>query len=873
MSYTYRDRERDWDETRPVSIKRYVISPEDDRREDRRDFMSRHDDSFGGERELVIRRKTDREEPVTVSRYEREVEYEPPTRYERDYYDREYLHPYTNYPHSRSMDSLEQIKQSHTATTIATQKQPVLIREARTSYTSPRESEYDVVRRSEADEDPYYYHRHRRVREYDEHRSRRELSPDDSVSQTSRRRRGDRDQDYSSDDSMVYIRKETRDYDDHSHHRRHMAEGALVGAGAAELFRSHSKKDGEVSHGVSRIGKTVGAGALGAVAVNAASHARDYYRRSKSRHRSHSFEDDRSSHRHSRHGRSRYSRSRSRSHSHSRAKTLLELGVGAAAVAAGVAALRSKSKAGERKGRSRTRSRSRVASRGRSEKDGEHGERSMSERRKHMAGAGLAGAAVAGLVEKVRSHSRSRKGERSRSHSRLRQALPIVGAGLATAAATGLYEKKKSDKEEKGGSSRGRHRSRSRSRAPSQSYPDPNRDSAGLIEYGNDPVAGSIPSEHYYGQPGAPYYDAQEAYAPRRHTRSRSRSRARYSSSSGSDREGRRRGKKHHSRSRDLAGAALGATGLGYAAHKYNERRKSKEREREHSKHDDNVHRDPYEESYDPEPYPLSPQTAPGAPPMADPHYYPNNNYFPPPPGDSTYNLNGGTPAPYNPADYPPPPGAAPPQPYAYGAAQPGPGPGPGPEQYAPRPRRADENVSSSILPPDANHAHKGLNIHPFPPSPPRSTSQPPQVSKSVAFDLTDSPRDPGYETDDSDSTVETYSSSHHGGRDQRHDRDRDTYPHHRRRSSSVPYPPMPYPSPASSDHYDSYHASSQHRNHSPAPRHHEGRDHNKVSEPESDSTIDLPNRFDGKGHFLPERDPAVEKIEDLVNKFTKVLF
>ncbi|KUM58969.1 hypothetical protein ACN42_g8170 [Penicillium freii] len=584
MSYTYRDRERDWDETRPVSIKRYVISPEDDRRDDRRDFMSRHDDSFGGERELVIRRKTDREEPLTVSRYEREVEYEPPTRYERDYYDREYLHPYTNRPHSQSMHSLEQMEQSPTATTIGTKKQSVLIREARTSYTSPRESDYDVVRRSEADEDPYYYHRHRRVREYDDHRSRRELSPNDSVSQTSRRRRGDRDQDYSSDDSMVYIRKETRDYDDHPHHRRHMAEGALVGAGAAELFRSHSKKDGEVSHGASRIGKTVGAGALGAVAVNAASRARDYYHRSKSRHRAHSFEDDRSSHRRSRHGRSRHSRSRSRSHSHSRAKTLLELGVGAAAVAAGVAALRSKSKAGDRKGRSRTRSRSRAVSRGRSEKDGEQGERGMSERRKHMAGAGLAGAAVAGLVEKVRSHSRSRKGERSRSRSRLRQALPIVGAGLATAAATGLYEKNKGDKDEKEGSSRGRQRSRSRSRAPSQSYPDPSRDSAGLIEYGNDPVAGSIPSEHYYGQPGAPYYDAQEAYAPRRHTRSRSRSRARYSSSSGSDREGhRRRSRKHRSRSRDLAGAALGATGLGYAAHKYNERRKSKEREREHS--------------------------------------------------------------------------------------------------------------------------------------------------------------------------------------------------------------------------------------------------------------------------------------------------
>lgn len=89
---------------------------------------------------------------------------------------------------------------------------------------------------------------------------------------------------------------------------------------------------------------------------------------------------------------------------------------------------------------------------------------------------------------------------------------------------------------------------------------------------------------------------------------------------------------------------------------------------------------------------------------MADPHYYPNSNYFPPPPGDSTHNLNA-TPTPYNPADYPPPPGAAPPQPYAYGAVPP---PAPGAEQYAPRPRRADDNVSISTLPTDPNDAHKG---------------------------------------------------------------------------------------------------------------------------------------------------------------------
>ncbi|CAG8900883.1 unnamed protein product [Penicillium salamii] len=736
--------------------------------------MSRHEDPYAGEREMVIRRKTDRDEPVSIQRYEREVDYETPARYERYYEEREY-YPYRN-RYTRSMEPLERVEHPLS-------REQSLIHEAHHSYTSPRESEYDVVRRSEADEDPYYYHRHRRVREYDDRRSRRELSPSDSISQTSRRR--DRDQDYSSDDSMVYIRKETHGYEDHPHHRRHMLEGALVGAGAAELMRSRSKKDGESSHGASRIGKTVGAGALGAVAVNAASRAREYYR-SKSRHRSHSFDDNRSSHshrhsRHSLHSHSRHSRSRSRSHSHSRAKTLLELGVGAAAVAAGVAALRSKSNAGERKGRSRTRSRSRTASRGRSEKSEKDEDRNMSERRKHMAGAGLAGAAVAGIVDKVRSHSRSRKGERSRSRSRLRQALPIVGAGLATAAATGLYEKKKGEKDEKESSHRGRHRSRSRSRAPSQSYPDPARDSAGLIEYGNDPVAGSIPAEHYYGQPGSsqPYLEGPESYGARRQTRSRSRSRGgRYSSSSGSDRDRDRgdRRRKHRSRSRDLAGAALSASGLGYAAHKFNERRKSKEREREHS-------------------HSL-------ASPNARPPLLPQWTAIPSSPGDSTHNLNA-TPAPYNPADYPPPPGAAPPsQPYAYGA---------GPEQY--RPRRADENVRSPSI-------HEGLNKLPSS----RSNSQP--ASKSVAFNLNNTPDD-GYESDDSTSTI-----GPHG----QHDRH-----HHRRRSSSVPH---------------SVHAS---------------RGDHKGSD-DSDSTIDLPNRFDSQGRLL-DRDPAVEKFDDLVNRFTKVLF
>ncbi|KAJ5218374.1 uncharacterized protein N7498_000473 [Penicillium cinerascens] len=802
MSYIYRERERD-DYDRPVTIKRYVIPSED--REDRREFsMSRND--YAGDRELVIRRKTEREEPMTVSRYEREIDYEP-RRYERDYYE-------------------------------------------------PRETDYDVVRRSDADEDPYYYHSRRRVREYDDRRSRRELSPGDSISQASRRR-GDRD-DYSSDDSMVYVRKETtRDYDDeHPHHNRHLVEGALVGVGAAELLRSRSKREGkEVSHGLGRAAKTAGAGALGAVAVNAAGHVRDYYRsKSRSRHRAHS-DDERSRHRRHRSRGRNGSRSRSRSHSHSRAKTLLELGLGAAAVAAGVAAMRNNNKnKDERKSRSRTRSRSRgrALSTARSENDDA---RSQSKRRQHMVGAGLAGAAAAGLIEHVRSRSKSRKGEHSRSQSRIRKALPILAAGLGTAGITGLYEKNKAEKDTKEPVSRERRRSRSRSRAH-EMHPDPARDSAGLIEYGNDPVTGSIPADHYYGQPAlqntAYYSDGADG---RRHSRSRSRSRApRYSSSSGSDRERRRSGKhRHRSRSRGIAEGVLGATGLGYAAHKYQQHRDRKEarsrsrsRSRSRTRYEDDAHRDPYEESYDPEPYPVSPHAAPHHP-IPDPNYYPQSNYFPPPPG-STPNLNATT-QPYNPADYPPPPGAAPPpEPYSYGAPAPGPepyGPAPGPEPYAPRPRRADENVSapqSSTLPTDQDHTRDGLDVNNLqpPPSVPRSGSQPAPSSKSVAFDLTPEP-DRGYETDDSDSTIHSSSRRPH---------------YSRRRSSSVPYSP---PAPARSREY---------RHHS---KHSQGQHH---PESESDSTIDLPDRFDSHGRLITEtEDPAVEKIEDLIKKFTRVLF
>ncbi|PYI08950.1 hypothetical protein BO78DRAFT_416251 [Aspergillus sclerotiicarbonarius CBS 121057] len=835
--YRERDRERDWDEPRSstVSIKRYVIPSEDDRE---REFYSRRDDP--ADRELVVRRALDREEPVMVQRYERDVDYDSRSydyRSERDFYEREYYAP--------------ECIRTYPAPVVIREAQPVIILEARGPvYLNPRESDYEIVRRSEVDREPGGYYYHRRVREYDEdRRTRRELSPNDSVSQTTRRR--DDQEAYSSDDSMVYIRKEVREYDS-PHHRRHLAEGALAGVGAAELLRNHHKKEGEeVSGGLGRLGKDIGAGALGAVAAEAVSRARDHYR-SKSRHRSHSFDDGRRSHsrhrhrhHHHHHSHSRRSRSRSRSHSHSRVRTLAELGLGAAAIAGAVALARSKSNSTkDRRSRSRHR---RASSSRRSVRGTDEEGRSQSQRRKHMAEAGLAGAAVAGLVEKARSHSRSRRHE-SRSHSAIRKALPVVAAGLGTAAATGLYEKNKEKKDEEESRRRERRRSRSRSRAPSEAYSDPTRDSPGLIEYGDHPVHGSIPA-NYYGRPMSShgyYSDASEPVArgaagfgsSRHRARSRSRSRSRgvryISDSSDSDRGSRTR---RRSRSRDIAEAALAATGVGYAAHKLSQRneRKKAEKERDRAESDEDRRREPYDGSYNNLPYPPSPAAAPQR--IDDHQYYPNNHYFPPPPGSASRP----DPAPYSPADYPPPPGAVPPQSYDYPAR-------PGPDSYAPRPRGPDEMVSASTCPRptvqdgafDGVEAQSPLRTPRARRRRPRAASQP-AGPKSVVFDLNlehERQQDLGYETDDSDSTIESI----HGNRRNR--------PRPRRHSSSEPYSLYQRSDPQSGP-----------------------RDGDHAGESDSDSTIDLPDRFDSQGHLLPQSsdDPLAGRLEQLLRGFNRV--
>ncbi|KAL2004632.1 hypothetical protein VTN00DRAFT_3368, partial [Thermoascus crustaceus] len=118
----------------------------------------------------------------------------------------------------------------------------------------------------------------------------------------------------------------------------------------------------------------------------------------------------------------------------------VDLGLDVAVVAGAVAAIRNKSDKGERRSRSRSRSRGRAFSAVRPDEDDY---RSQSQRRKHMAGAGLAGTSVAAPVEYARSRSLSQKGERS--NSRLRTALPVVAAGQSVTVATGFNEKKQTE--------------------------------------------------------------------------------------------------------------------------------------------------------------------------------------------------------------------------------------------------------------------------------------------------------------------------------------------------------------------------------------------------------------------------------------------
>lgn len=526
-------------------------------------------------------------------------------------------------------------------------------------------------------EEDYFYERRvverrRRSDSYD-----REIKPRDSASQYS-------------DESFEYVRREryvdgsrSRSRSRSQSRKRSLATGALAGAGAAAILGQHRKKQG---HEESHRGRNVlGGAALGAAATEVISRARSMRSLrggSRSRSRSGDRGRDRDDHRRRR---KHHSRSRSRSRSFNRTQKLGGLAAVAAVAALGAYALKNRNnketvivkEQPPRRSRSRRRRSSYDSAPSSVRPGSEH--RSPDHRNRRIAQAGLASAAAAGIWDRVRS--RSRPGG-ARSKSRVRTGAPIVGAGLGGAALAGLYEKNKANKEAKKEAiiedevGRGRrHASRSRSRrsrshrsrsrrsasrgAPSED--DRRRDEPGLIAYGHDPIY----PDH---RRGGDYYSDEEPGRYRRRGGSRSSS----------------PDNRNHSRSRNAAigGAALGGAAL--AAHEMGKRRerskvaKENRREREcrqsaddedlltqipgrddhqedyydDRRHDDRRH-DDRDNNMGYNDYPQS-----NAPYGGQPSTYPTSHYFPPPPTgedaarNDPYGAQPQTYPAYNPADY-----------------------------------------------------------------------------------------------------------------------------------------------------------------------------------------------------------------------------
>ncbi|KAG9244753.1 hypothetical protein BJ878DRAFT_420735 [Calycina marina] len=578
-------------------------------------------------------RREPREQPYEVERYQRETEY--------------YECPEPTLPpiiiRQQAREPQQIIVQEAPA------PQPVVI-------PAPVEQSYEVVRREvkevkeevkerspsprreEKQDDEYYYRRdvrdvgplreEREVVAYrDDRRHKVDYYRDDR--RDDRRYYDDRDRDRRYSDEDVVVRRKVvqeRSRSSSPQHRRHLAEGALAGAGAAALLANHRGKQGNAPEHRGR--NVVGGAALGAIGT-------ELITRARSRYREHNEGG----------GRSR-SRSRSR---HPAVKTALGLAVAGIAAAAAVKYAKDRKANTEEltRGRSRTRSRS-VSRRRRYSSDGSFSEereavtknKGIKHDAKHQAAsiakAGAATAAMAGVVEHFRNKSKQRNGDRSKS--RIRTGAEIAGAGLAGAAVAGLYENRKAAEdaeveEKRIRKERRKQKNRARERSIGESYVDPDVDpKLGMVQYGTDPVYTHQTTTNHRGYEP---YDVATPGAAAAYGATRSRSRRRQDDSSSDDD---RQRSQSRSRMKDIAGA-------GY----------------EEEAQPENYYADEYRDNYTPSP----PHASGGS-------FYPENNQFPPPPiSPSMYQQPGpeyqagSTIPPYNPANC-----AAPPQnphdPYGY---------------------------------------------------------------------------------------------------------------------------------------------------------------------------------------------------------------
>ncbi|EPE05350.1 hypothetical protein F503_02089 [Ophiostoma piceae UAMH 11346] len=512
------------------------------------------------------------------------------------------------------------------APVIMPQAQPgvIVIRE------KDRDRHHDDKKGKERHQDEYYYER----------RERREVGPyrsdkhEEEVAIERFDRRDDRphghrhrhrhhryasDGDYSDGDDY-YVKKTTitRHEESPSHHRKHLVEGALAGAGVGALVGS--RRNGQTGELPENRGRKVIAGAaLGALGTEVLRRAHSAYNER--------FGD----------GADEFDDRRSRSRSagrHSKLKT--GLGLAAAALAVAGAAKYMQSGRIDREERNRGRSLHRYSS---DEDGGRYYSRSASRpkksRSRSVAKVAAGTAAVAGIVHHFRSKSRQRDGK-ARSHSRIRTGAEIAAAGLAGAAAKKIYDKHQDKKEverdrelnreldysDEYEDDRGHHsarhstrslsrsQSRSRSAHPRAPYPPSTADAdeLGLVEYGSQPLYADPANSNAATYNRSSYDSAADAVDQddrhRRHRRHRSRRGAEsdadvdesYTDVDGNNQNTKRT--RSQSRLRNLAAGGAAAAAAAIGIKKYEDKKKrddSKRREEERSRDDGSVYNDDYD--------------------------------------------------------------------------------------------------------------------------------------------------------------------------------------------------------------------------------------------------------------------------------------
>jgi hypothetical protein len=470
-------------------IERDAYSPRSPRDYERRSYWDAEKDA-----EVRIEKRVERREDGAEVRIERRVEERRDDSVERWRKETEYYEP-------APPPIVNVIRQSAPMPLVVRNKEEETVRELVASHRPHHDDEY-YYRREAREVGPYikreeevtiehyddrHHHHHHRRHHHHSH---------------SHRRHSD------ASDDEYYIKKTTvrRDSSGSPHRKRHIAEGALAGAGLSAILASRRTGNGELPENRGR--KVLAGAALGALGTEVVRRAHSAYEErygDEERDREYEKEKDKP---------------------HSRIKT--GLGIAAVALAAAGAAKYYQSNKIEKEEMSRGRARHRSRSSGSSSRSTSR-KRSKS-RASSIAKAAAGTAAVAGLVQHYRhKRSKSRDGK-SRSRSRLRTGAEIVAAGLAGAGAKKLYDKRKEKKErERSSSTHSRgyssaddyarddrsdrsYRRRDRSRSVTRSgpthpdaYTSPADRELGMVEYGTQPLP-----PHEYGAGDRGYESAAE---------------------------------------------------------------------------------------------------------------------------------------------------------------------------------------------------------------------------------------------------------------------------------------------------------------------------------------------------------------------------